>query len=146
MRHFCASAFVVDPLTKKILLVFHPKFRKWVQPGGHIEPDEFPEETVMREVYEETGYKIELIGEHFPREDDLVKPLGIQKNRGSNGESHIDIIYAAKPLNHVKREADEEIISYRWFTREELEKLNVFDDIKITYDYILREILKQKSN
>ncbi len=142
MRHFCASAFIIDPVSKKILLVFHSKFKKWVQPGGHIENDEFPEETVKREVYEETGYKIEIIGEHFPREDDFIRPLGIQKNRGSNGEYHMDIIYAAKPLNHVKVERDEEITNYRWFTREELEKLNVFQDIIITYDYILREILK----
>ena len=142
MRQFCASAFVVDPTTKKLLLVFHGKFRKWVQPGGHIEEDEFPEETVKREVFEETGYKIELIGEHFPREDDFIKPLGIQKNRGSNGDCHIDIIYAARPLNHVKVGKDEEIMNYRWFTREELNTLNAFPDIKITFDYILREILK----
>lgn len=142
MRHFCASAFVVDPSTKKLLLVYHSKFKKWVQPGGHIESDEYPEETAVREVYEETGYKVELIGEHFPREDDLVKPLGIQKNRGANGESHIDIIYVAKPIRHVKVERDDEITHYRWFTREELETLNVFQDIKITFDYILREIIK----
>ena len=80
MRHFCSSAFVVDPMTKKILLVFHSQFKKWVQPGGHIENDEFPEETAMREVYEETGYHIELLGERFPRENDLIRPLGIQKS------------------------------------------------------------------
>ncbi|MBQ4634714.1 MAG: NUDIX domain-containing protein [Bacilli bacterium] len=141
MRHFCASAFVIDPLTKKILLVFHTKFKKWVQPGGHIENDEYPEETVRREVFEETGYKIELLGERFPREDDFIKPLGIQNNRGSNGEQHIDIIYAARPLNRVKVEADDEIKNYRWFTREELEHINVFDDIKITMDYILKEYI-----
>ncbi len=142
MRHFCASAFVVDPITKKMLLVYHSTFKRWVQPGGHIEEDEFPEETVKREVYEETGYKIELYGEHFPREDDLVRPLGIQKNRGSNGDYHIDIIYAARPLSHVKVKSDDEITNYRWFSREELETLNVFPDIKITFDYILREIIK----
>ena len=141
MRHFCASAFVIDPLTKKILLVFHTKFKKWVQPGGHIENDEYPEETVRREVFEEIGYKIELLGERFPREDDFIKPLGIQNNRGSNGEQHIDIIYAARPLNRVKVEADDEIKNYRWFTREELEHINVFDDIKITMDYILKEYI-----
>ena len=54
-RHFCASVFVVDPKTKKMLLVFHKKFHKWVQPGGHIEDNEVPEEAAIREVYEETG-------------------------------------------------------------------------------------------
>ena len=46
-RHFCASVFVIDPATKKLLLVYHSKFGKWVQPGGHIEDDETPEETAV---------------------------------------------------------------------------------------------------
>ena len=82
-----------------------------------------------------------MLDERFPREDDFIKPLGIQNNRGSNGEQHIDIIYAARPLNRVKVEADDEIKNYRWFTREELEHINVFDDIKITMDYILKEYI-----
>ena len=43
-RHFCASAFVIDPYTKKILLIKHKKNKRWTQPGGHIEDDETPEE------------------------------------------------------------------------------------------------------
>ena len=54
MRHFCASAYVVDPKTKKILLVKHKGFNKWVQTGGHIMEGETPEEAALREVYEET--------------------------------------------------------------------------------------------
>ena len=79
--HFCASAFVINPLNKKILLVKHHLFNKWVQPGGHIEENELPEEAAIREVYEETGVKITLLGERFPREDDLIRPLGIQCER-----------------------------------------------------------------
>ena len=30
----------------------------WVLPGGHIEPEESMERSVIREVYEETGIKI----------------------------------------------------------------------------------------
>ena len=99
MKHFCASAFIINPETKKILLVKHSDYDKWVQPGGHIEDDETPEEAAVREVFEETGLKITLIGEHFPREEDLIRPLGIQCNRKQDGNRFIDIIYAAKPNN-----------------------------------------------
>ena len=58
MRHFCASAYVVDPKTKKILLVKHKGFNKWVQTGGHIMEGETPEEAALREVYEETKVKV----------------------------------------------------------------------------------------
>ena len=60
-REFCASAFVINPLNKKILLVKHHIFNKWVQPGGHIEKGELPEEAAIREVYEETGVKIRFL-------------------------------------------------------------------------------------
>ncbi len=139
-RHFCASVFVVNPEDKKILLVKHKHFKKWVQPGGHIEYNEVPEETALREAYEETGIKVKLLGETFPREDDYIRPLGIQKNRGLQGDVHVDIIYAAIPIGNTTPDFDdEETANVRWFSREELESLNVFNDIKITYDYILNK-------
>lgn len=138
-RHFCASVFVINPTNKKILLTKHRLFDKWVQPGGHIEDEEYPEEAAIREVYEESGLKISLIGERFPREDDFIKPLGIQKNRTLKGNVHVDIIYAGIPNN-----LDEELIlsdestAIGWFSRDELEALDIFPDIKITMDYIIK--------
>lgn len=139
MRHFCASAFVINPNNKKVLLVKHAKFNKWIQPGGHIEDNEIPEEAAVREVYEETGQKITLLGEHFPREDDLIRPLGIQCNRKTNGDRHIDIIYVGVPNNvDTPLKTSSESTDIGWFSRQELEEMSVFPDIKITIDYILR--------
>lgn len=146
-RHFCASAFIINPYTKKILLIKHKKNGRWTQPGGHIEGNETPEEAALREVYEETGLRVRLLGERFPREDDFIRPLGIQKNRKTmvDGEMHmhIDIIYAAVPnddgdviLND--RESDD----IRWFSRDELEYIDCFPDIKITMDYILSNMIR----
>lgn len=53
--HFTASAFIVTP-HDDILLVFHARLKKWLQPGGHIDPadaDVFA--AARREVLEETG-------------------------------------------------------------------------------------------
>lgn len=141
-RHFCASVFVIEPSTKKLLLVFHKKFHKWVQPGGHIEENETPEETALREVYEETGLKIQLLGDRFPREDDFIRPLGIQKNRNLLGDMHIDIIYAAIPVSEEVILNKEESMGIGWFSREQLEALDVFPDIKITMDYILEQYIR----
>lgn len=142
MRHFCASVFIIDKSNQKILLVKHRKFNKWVQPGGHIEDGETPEETAIREAYEETGLRVRLLGERFPRESDFIRPLAIQKNRGKNNDLHIDIIYVAEPLEYKELKYDDkESLDIGWFSRNELENISVFPDIKITMDYLLKEYM-----
>lgn len=113
-----------------------------------MEPNETPEEAALREVYEETGLHVKLLGERFPREDDFIRPLGIQKNRRTtdDGETHmhIDIIYAAVPNDEENKLVlnREESDAIKWFSREELDFIDCFPDIKITMDYILRNIIK----
>ena len=51
--HVTASAIVIGP--DGVLLHFHKKLRLWLQPGGHIEPNEAPWDAAPREVLEETG-------------------------------------------------------------------------------------------
>ncbi len=146
-RHFCASVFIINPINKKILLIHHKKFNRWVQPGGHINENETFEEAALREAFEETGVKVRLLGERFPREDDYIRPLGIQKNRNNKGDLHIDVIYAAVPVNCVDTSPQtSEAYNARWFSRAELDEIEVFPDIKITMDYILREYFNHKAN
>lgn len=141
--HFCASAFIINPENKKILLVKHRKFNKWTQPGGHIEVDEIPEDAAVREAYEETGVKVKLVGERFPREDDYIRPLTVQKNTGIEGTIHVDFFYLAVPVGDIiPRPQLEENIAVKWFSRDELEEISVFEDIKITMDYVLNKIIK----
>jgi 8-oxo-dGTP pyrophosphatase MutT (NUDIX family) len=139
-RHFCASVFLIDPKTNKVLLVHHKKWDKWVQPGGHIEDNELPEECAIRETYEETGIKVRLIGKRFPREDDFIMPLAIQKNRNKQNDIHIDFLYLAVPINDDINHDSKENYDVKWFSRNELENISVFPDIKITMDYVLNNI------
>jgi len=54
--HFTASAFVLHPEGDRILVIHHAKLGIWVQPGGHIDPeDESIIGAAAREVTEETG-------------------------------------------------------------------------------------------
>lgn len=54
--HFTASAFVLSPAEDAVLLIHHSKLGRWLQPGGHFEPDDADVlAAVLREVAEETG-------------------------------------------------------------------------------------------
>ncbi|MFT4201158.1 NUDIX hydrolase [Gordonia sp. (in: high G+C Gram-positive bacteria)] len=54
--HITASALVLDADATHALLTLHPRIGKWVQLGGHCEPeDESIEAAALREAVEESG-------------------------------------------------------------------------------------------
>lgn len=52
-RHLAVYAALVDEGSRSVLLVDHAKARAWLMPGGHVDPDEDPRWTVVRELDEE---------------------------------------------------------------------------------------------
>ena len=54
-RHLVSYFAVVDG--ESILLVDHRNARLWLPPGGHVEQDEHPRATVVRELREELGFQ-----------------------------------------------------------------------------------------
>jgi len=62
--HFTASALVVDAGRERTCLVLHRKLGLWLQPGGHVEPDDASMPlAALREVREETGLAARLAAE-----------------------------------------------------------------------------------
>lgn len=54
--HVTASAVVARPSGESFLLVFHRKLDRWLQPGGHVEPEDASVfDAALREAREETG-------------------------------------------------------------------------------------------
>ena len=53
--HLTGSAAVIDPTTDRVLLLFHAKVQRWLQPGGHADGDANLAGVARREAEEETG-------------------------------------------------------------------------------------------
>jgi coenzyme F420-0:L-glutamate ligase len=54
--HLTASALVIDPSQRRVLLTLHPRAGKWLQVGGHCEPgDHTVLDAAAREAREESG-------------------------------------------------------------------------------------------
>ena len=131
-KHFCVSVFVYDKDSKKFLLIHHKKMETWVQPGGHIEMNESPEEAAIREVFEETGLKIKILGERKPKNCDYILPLAIQKNYVNDNHIHMDFVYVAYVDGENELILNEkEATGIGWFTLNEIKKstFNTFPDI-----------------
>lgn len=56
LTHVTASGIVVGPAG--VVLHRHRRLGRWMQPGGHVDPGETPEEAVVRECVEETGLPV----------------------------------------------------------------------------------------
>lgn len=56
--HFCVFFLPIDLKTQQIYLGHHKKAGDWIPPGGHIEPNEHPLDTVKREMFEELQFKL----------------------------------------------------------------------------------------
>ena len=57
IAHMTASAWVVNPVRDRVLMVYHKIYDSWSWTGGHADGDENLAAVALREVREETGVK-----------------------------------------------------------------------------------------
>lgn len=89
--HITTSAIVLSPDGGKVLLVFHPRLRRWLQPGGHLEtPDRTIVDAARREVLEETGV---LVDPEFAPALIGVDVHDIPAARGEPLHRHHDLVF-----------------------------------------------------
>ncbi|MBU2220889.1 NUDIX domain-containing protein [Patescibacteria group bacterium] len=120
---YAADAYIVEG--NAVLLRLHEKYHTWFPPGGHVELDEDPEEAALREVQEEVGLSVTLVGERAPTYDDNEKevlvPRFINRHAINDTHEHISFVYFAKADTREFVQGETEVSDHiRWFTREEL--------------------------
>jgi 8-oxo-dGTP pyrophosphatase MutT (NUDIX family) len=111
--HFTASAFVLAPDAPELLLIFHGKLERWLQPGGHIEPgDEDVLASAKREVREEVGIEAAALELAEPGIFDVDVHV-IPARKDAPAHSHFDVrfLFRARSRDFA---AGDEVRDARW--------------------------------
>lgn len=139
VKHSTASVFVLgrDASEWRLGLVWHPRFARWMLPGGHVEDVENPAQAAIREVEEETGLAVELLtvpSLAVPEGAPSVVPLPLwlveqevppEVPRLPQPHVHVDhlfVAWASEPEYEGRGQHE-----FRWCGQVELAGLEMFD-------------------
>ena len=122
-RTLTATVYIIHD--NKVLLHMHKKHKSLFPVGGHMEPDELPHETALRESWEEAGLEVNLINTEnqlgMTRVRQLHNPhYTLLENIGHEVENIDFIFFAISDTNQVNPQDGESKDMY-WLTSEEIE-------------------------
>jgi 8-oxo-dGTP pyrophosphatase MutT (NUDIX family) len=116
--HLTGSGFVLDARKERVLLLFHAKLHRWLQPGGHGDGETDPRQVALREIREETGLR-----ELAPFPGDRILDVDVHQIPARPGEPahpHLDVRYGFVASATEVPEISEESRELRWFAFESL--------------------------
>jgi 8-oxo-dGTP pyrophosphatase MutT (NUDIX family) len=144
-RDWAVAVFVV--WDDRVMLHRHPKLGLWLPCGGHVEPGELPDDAARREVDEESGVPVRLVGTPPVAADGprpLVPPRGVQLSHIGDGHEHIDLIYLAVPAaGYDGRLVGDATLG--WFGADDLAGLPLTDEIAAWSALALRELARESA-
>ena len=132
---FTVEVFIVHK--DRVLLRMHDKYKKWLSVGGHIELNEDPIEAAVREIKEEVGLDVELVGsqkifEGVDHTRELLPPVALNRNRVSPTHEHVTFVYFARTDSaEIKAQyEDDKSEECRWCTKEDLPEMDLWPNVK----------------
>jgi len=143
IKHFTSSALIIH--NNKVLLIYHKKLDVWLYPGGHVEENENPDETLIREVKEETGLNVEIVSNKdeslADKENDVSSlhiPFAILCELVGD-HYHNDLIYICKIKDReIKlKQNSEESDNIEFFSYNETVDLKLFDNFRVLLQKVL---------
>ena len=115
--HFTASGFVRSPDRSAVLLIEHRGLQRWLQPGGHVDPDDpGPLAAAMREIVEETG-----CADLAPFTDGLfgIDVHAIPARHDEPPHRHYDLQFAFQALSG-RLDPSDEVAAASWVALDDL--------------------------
>jgi 8-oxo-dGTP pyrophosphatase MutT (NUDIX family) len=128
-REFLSTVFVVK--NNKVLMTWNKKVNSWIPIGGHIESNELPCSSIIREAKEESGLDIKLVDPFDKsKSKNLIQPVHIHLDHIKDDHKHINLIYFGQIIGGKCFKIDDEGKELRWFSKDEFEKTDMIDNVK----------------
>jgi 8-oxo-dGTP pyrophosphatase MutT (NUDIX family) len=131
--HFTASALVLHPASRRVLLRWHVKQDRWLGVGGHGDPGEAdPLRIALREAREESG-----LADLLPWPDAALRHAAVCRVRPSATEpehQHADLRYIFATASPDAIAPEDERATLRWATFAEARALLGADNLAGTLD------------
>lgn len=116
-----AAAYAVIVRDGALLMSHWGEGDRWTLPGGGLEPGEDPADAVVREVFEETGYRASVV--HLLGISSRVIPAEV-RIRGTGDLHTLQIVYEAEVMGgELTAELDGSSDDARWVPLDEVESL-----------------------
>ena len=148
---FTVEVFIVH--NNKVLLRKHDKYKIWLGVGGHVELDEDPTISAVREVSEEVGLDVRLYhnGEYPLLEGndyrELIPPAFMNRHRINPSHEHVTMVYlAASDTDNLVLSEEEKSDGCKWFSKEELHdpQYGIRDHIRMYAEVALQRLSSEK--
>jgi len=139
-------AFVFDE-DDNILLVRHASWQPWCLPGGHIEDGETMFDALEREIKEEFGMWITIIGSDTSFSEHTIVsfplPIGIHKvryeHRTKGAIEKLEYVFFARAAWDVGQVDEEEIFDWKWISQDEFLSLDPKRETFVSFQELLEQ-------
>ncbi len=121
-KHLVSYFVLYDESAGLLMLVDHVKARSWLPPGGHVDPDESPMETVSREAAEELG-----ISARFTKKlgaNPFFATVTTTKGFGNHTDVSLWFVIEGSATTRLAYDVSE-ISGYRWLTPQQILEIDI---------------------
>lgn len=131
--HLTASAFILHPPSRRVLLRLHSRHGRWMQVGGHGDPGEVdPFAVARREAVEESGLE-DLVGYPSAEAPELVQLVlvDVPESRGEPAHRHADLRYLLATATPEVARPEHPENPLRWCSLEEAGSLVEEENLRV---------------
>ncbi len=116
LKHLVSYFVVVDPNQESLLLVDHILAQLWLPTGGHVDINEHPKDTAIREASEELSIKASFLNKEKPFFITVTETVGL-----TPGHTDVSLWYLLKAsaYDFIKFDKDE-FNDIEWFKFKEI--------------------------